>query len=385
MRGASLNKGSVIGKGSILKKSIKTSHAASVLTRRIHWLVRGLYAAFLGVALFALPERSGAQVVPMGVFSIANSGKQPQAAVLANPDVDGVTLRQDWASLEPTEGNFDFSFLDTAVASVGAVGKKVLLRIGTQSGKPAWVTTAVQNAQGVFFTFSANGATTTIPVFWDPTYLAKKTAMIAALGAHFTNNPTVAVVVASFANANSEDWSVPHTAPDVINWLALGYTSDKLIGAGQTIIDATMNAFPNQIVTLAVGGSGHGKKGTNLDPTADYVPRAVVGLERIAWPGRLNVQKNDLSTFNPVAPGTGTLYQMISDFQPDVAGQMVFQCLNDPTYRVNNGVPIDPALALTESINIALSYKEKYVEIYQVDVMGLPAVITAAHHALTGL
>ncbi|MGH8093367.1 MAG: beta-galactosidase [Chthoniobacterales bacterium] len=333
--------------------------------------------------MIAQPARATPQV-PSGVFSIANSGKQPQAAVLANPDVDGVTLRQDWASLEPTEGTFDFSFLDTAVASVGAVGKKVLLRIGTQSGKPGWVTTAVQNAGGSFFTFTAHGATTTIPVFWDATFLAKKTAMIAALGAHFAQNPTVAVVVASFANATSEDWNVPHTPPDVLNWLALGYTSDKLIGAGQTIIDATMTAFPNQIVTLAVGGSGH-VKGTNLDPTADYVPRAVVGLERIAWPDRLNVQKNDLSTFIPVAPGTGTLYQMISDFQPDVAGQMVFQCLNDPTYRVNNGVPIDPALELTESINNAVSYKEKYVEIYQIDVLGLPAVITAAHEALTGL
>ena len=189
MRGASLNKGSVKGKGSILKKSITTSHAASVLTRRIHWLVRGLNAAFLGIALFALPERSGAQVVPMGVFSIANSGKQPQAAVLANPDVDGVTLRQDWASLEPTEGKLAFGFLGTAVASVGAAGKKVVLRIGTQSGKPAWVTTAVQNAQGVFCTFSANGATTTIPDFWDPTYLARKTATFEAPVPHSTTIP----------------------------------------------------------------------------------------------------------------------------------------------------------------------------------------------------
>lgn len=352
-------------------------------SRSNHWLIRGSIAALLGVALM-LPERGmAAPQVPLGVFSIANVGKQPQATVLANPDVDGVSLRQDWAGLEPTEGNFDFSYLDTAVASVGAVGKKVLIRIGTQSGKPVWVTTAVQKAHGLFFSFTAKGLPTTIPVYWDPTFLAKKKAMIAALGAHFTNNPTVAVVVASFANATSEDWNVPHTQPDVTNWLALGYTSAKLIAAGQTIIDATMNAFPNQIVTLAVGGSGH-VKGTNLDPTADYVPRAVVGLERIAWPGRLNVQKNDLSTFNPVAPGTDTLYQMISDFQPDVAGQMVFQCLNDPTYRVNNGVPIDPALALTLSINNAVSYKEKYVEIYQTDVIGLPSVITSAHHLLTG-
>ena len=159
-----VNKGTVKGKGLILKNSTTANHAASMSSRSIHWRVRGSLAALLGVAWLALPARAlGAPQVPQGVFSIANSGKQPQAAVLANPDVDGVTLRQDWASLEPTEGNFDFSFLDTAVASVGAVGKKVLIRIGTQSGKPAWVTTAIQRTHGLFFTFtSQKGVVTTM-------------------------------------------------------------------------------------------------------------------------------------------------------------------------------------------------------------------------------
>jgi len=66
--------------------------------------------------------------------------------VLANPDVDGISLRQDWSALEPADGTYDFTFLDTAVAACSAAGKQVLLRINTQSGKPAWVTTAIQNA-----------------------------------------------------------------------------------------------------------------------------------------------------------------------------------------------------------------------------------------------
>ena len=73
-------------------------------------LRRRLYAAML-----AIPSLSFSQV-PRGVFSIANSGKLPEDAVLANPNVDGITVRQDWAALEPTEGNFDFSLLDSAVA-----------------------------------------------------------------------------------------------------------------------------------------------------------------------------------------------------------------------------------------------------------------------------
>jgi hypothetical protein len=330
--------------------------------------------------LLAIPGKAFAQN-PRGVFSLSNTDRIANETVLNNPDVTGVSIRHGWASLEPSEGVFDWTFLDSEVARAAAAGKRVLLRIGTMATRPAWVTTAVQNAGGTFFTFLDNGELTTIPVFWDPTFLAKKKAMIRALGAHFTNNPAVTVVVASFANCCSEDWGVPHTQHDVARWLAVGYTSEKMLEAGRTIIDATMEAFPNQYVTLAVGGNGHGN-GLNLDPTEDYVARNAVLNARASWPGRLFVQKNDLKTCIPPAPGTDTLYEMIWDFQPRVGGQMVFQCVNDPTYRVNCGVPIDPAVALTESVDNAVSYGEKFIEIYQTDVLNLPAVITYARNAL---
>jgi len=160
--------------------------------------------------------------VPRGVFSLSTSGKPCSDTVLANPDVIGVAIRYPWFDLEPTEGDFDWTFLDGEVARVAAAGKQVLLRIGTMSGRPAWVTTAVRRAGGTFFTFDDNGVTTTIPVFWDPTFLAKKKAMIAAVGKHFTKNPAVAIVTASFANATSEDWHVPHTGTDIDNWFAVG-------------------------------------------------------------------------------------------------------------------------------------------------------------------
>ncbi len=127
----------------------------------------------------------------------------------------------------------------------------------------------MQDAGGIFFTFDNAGVPTTIPVFWDPTYLAKKKNMIAALGSQFASNPTVKIVSASFANATSEDWNVPHDPDGVVDWLAAGYTTEKLVDAGQQIIDATMTAFPNQFVTLAIGGNGYSKDGPNLDRQRD--------------------------------------------------------------------------------------------------------------------
>jgi len=63
---------------------------------------------------------------------------------------------------------------------------------------------------------------------------------------------------------------------------------------------------------------------------------------------------------------------------------MLYPCTNDPSYRVNCGVPIDPALALRESVDAGVSYGAKFIEIYQTDVINLPTVITYAHDALLG-
>lgn len=216
--------------------------------------------------------------------------------------------------------------------------------------------------------------TTAIPVFWDPTFLAKKKAMISALGKHFTNNPNVGIVATSFANATSEDWNVPHTPDDVPNWLAVGYTSDKLIDAGKQIIDATMAAFPNQRVALAISGNG-----PSLDPDAHYVVDAVIAYANGAYPKRLVPQINSVGAFNPAAPpASNTTWYRLWTNKPYVAGQMVFSCSVDDASRCTQGAGNDPALALTQSVDQAASYGLRYLEIYQSDVIALPEVIKYA-------
>src|SRR4029077_10086865 len=76
---------------------------------------------------------------------------------------------------------------------------------------------------------------------------------------------------------------------DITNWLAAGYTTDKMVSAGQMIIDATMAAFPNQNVALSIGrGAG------NLHPTPDYLAEAAVEYATTTY-GRLIAEKTSLS------------------------------------------------------------------------------------------
>jgi hypothetical protein len=323
--------------------------------------------------------------VPRGVFSMGQTGGRPSDNVLENPDVTGVTIRWNWADIEPTQGEFFWEGLDDVITLVRDANKKVLLRISTQAGKPDWVTQAVADAGGSFFTFDDNGTTTTIPVFWDPTFLEKKTKMIAALGAHYANDPTIAIVSASFANATSEDWNVPHSPGDLVQeWLDLGYTTQKLVDAGKQIIDATMTAFPTQYVSLAINGSGPDLD-EDLCPTLKNTCAAATAIDdaHVTWPGRLVVQIDSLSGCNPPTPGPDDrAWNLLWNSQPNVAAQMVDNVYDETSYRANCGSPgLDTAI-LMGCVTQGSLYGVEYVEIYETDVRHLPVAITYTHKLL---
>lgn len=107
------------------------------------------------------------------------------------------------------------------------------------------------------------------------------------------------------ANAVTEDWNVLHTPDLVTQWLRLGYTTDLMASAGQQIIDATMNAFPLAVCTMAVGGNGNQLDGPGGN---QVLARRLIDEARLRWPTRTMVmQKNDLSVCITAAPGTGSL------------------------------------------------------------------------------
>ena len=350
----------------------------------LSFLLGALFCAFL-----TMPEKAFSEV-PRGVFCLLPNGQGAgrDPFVYYDADVDGISVRHDWGDLQPAEGVYDWRFLDDVVSKAAAAGKAVLLRICTGGGDiarggscPTWVMDAIAAEplppSQKFYTFHDGQRSVTIAVFWDPVWLAKKKAMIRRLGARYSSNPAVKIVAASFANANTEDWAVPHTPPETDAWLAAGYTSARMLAAGRQIIDAAMAAFPNQYVTLAVAANG-----PRLDPDPDYVARNAVLNARASWPGRLIVQKNSLATFIPAAPGTGTPWELLWNSRPDVAGQMLYWCFGDTTYRVNGGVPIDPSTALVNSVNKGVGYGMKYIEIYRKDVTHL---LNATHYAHTVL
>src|SRR5262249_5194847 len=154
------------------------------------------------------------------------------SSVLANPDIAIVSIRQEWAEVEPSDGKFDWSYLDGEIERVAKAGKVVLLRVGTGGAQsPSWVLAKSQKFTFVDTNeFHKNaGKPSAFPIFWDPVFVQKKKDLYAAMGARYAQNPAVRLVGTACGNARTDDWNVPHSPEDVTSWQAAGYSPDKLL------------------------------------------------------------------------------------------------------------------------------------------------------------
>lgn len=356
-------------------------------------LLLALLAPLVSTTLLAAPPPitnvyqvpAGATAVPVGsfprgIFTNWTSIPAKQAAILRDPDVAGVGLDLTWPDLEPASGHYQWAALDTPLAVVNG-HKQILLRL-TSGGAhtPAWV---LQQSQ----TFSFNdpnpyhataGQAVTIPVFWDPNFLAAKVRMIQDVGAHLAGQQPIAIVAASCANASTNDWNpVSKTPEDYAQWLKLGFIPARLIDACDQIIDATAAAFPASFIALSVASSG------KFDASPDAIAMAVVAHAMANHPGRIIVEKNALSAHTPDPTITSDLgsWQIIKDHAPAVAGQMLWFVSGDATCRMNGRqTPCDPATVLTTAITTGVHYGMSYEEIYTADVLN-PALASIIHHA----
>jgi Beta-galactosidase len=320
------------------------------------------------------------KMIPRGVFSLGPGAEPADAQVLASPAVDGISVRQPWSNLERSPGVFDWSFLDSEISRAAKAGKMVLVRILTEGpAVPKWV-----YAKGVqTFSFEDPNQyhrqkTGQLVVYWDRTFLSDKRAMIKAAGEHLSGNPAVRVVAVVGASSRGGDWNVPHTRPDMAQWQSIGYTSERLIDVVKDDIDVTGQSFPRQCLSLAVGINGR------LDPDPYYVGRAATKYGRSRYPGRFIIQKNGLSAVTPL-PGSPNLgkFELLWEFHPDIAGQMLWFSYGDQTYRNNGKQPGDAETVLRRAIDVGLAYQMQYMEIYQQDILHFPGVAHYAHEALT--
>ncbi len=169
------------------------------------------------------PQDTGAALVNPGMGWVlhhydnvaANYGSrlEPSDTVDDFPGVGAVYLRIAWSYLEPQEGQFNWSVLDTPAQRWLDKGKQIALRISCSESfmryaTPEWV----QKAGAKGHNFSPRKGVDPNGPYWepdydDPVFLDKLDHFLAALAARYDGNPEVAFIdVGSFGV-----WGEGHT------------------------------------------------------------------------------------------------------------------------------------------------------------------------------
>ena len=184
---------------------------------------------------------------------LANYGSRlaPSDTLDDFPGLSVIYLRLPWAFLEPLEGDFNWTVLDTPAQRWLDKGMRIALRITCSESwmrwaTPEWVHHA--GAKGYDFTTGqgvVEGGHHWEPDYADPIFLEKHERFLAALAARYDGNPNVAFIdIGSYGV-----WGEGHT-----------HASTRLevdLATKKKHIDMALRHFPNTLLALNDDYVGH--------------------------------------------------------------------------------------------------------------------------------
>ncbi|HLW69788.1 MAG TPA: beta-galactosidase [Candidatus Binataceae bacterium] len=308
------------------------------------------------------------------------------SAVMDSADIDGVLAGFSWTVLEPTEGKFNWKLLDSILRQAAAGGKKVSLVLGAGWLTPTWV--YADGAQKFNFIWDQASwgpklcSVATIPVPWDPVYLTKWAALVAAAGARYGNNPTIASIKITGINSKTQELFLPTAVKqpinggktscvsddDVADWQTAGYTPAKVESAFASVMEMFVRAFPENKLEAMLTRSGfppiddNGNRytpsyGRDSEVTDDFASSGLAD-----YPAQFTLQNNGWTATTIWATETSYASRITTGYQEGtVQGSQT------------------PA-----AITLALSAGPAYLEFYENDALN-PAVqsaLVSAHHVL---
>jgi hypothetical protein len=190
------------------------------------------------------------------------------------PQVAGLTIRARWAWVHPSEGNFDFAFIDSQVERCRRLGKqyKLLVMTGAECS-PKWIGGAWHRRA---------------PAPWSPELAKHYGALVAELGKRYAGDPLLAGVHITGPTFPSAEM---HPAPGIEN--VAGYSAGVMINAWAASIDAYAAAFPETACILSI---------SVRPPTVQYLGQ-VVEHGRTTLGTRFTLEHNALkASTHPLAP-----------------------------------------------------------------------------------
>jgi len=327
------------------------------------------------------PRISSLATQPRGLTAVNNFEPSTRVGSLfddrtyTNPNVAGLTFRTSWADVEPAEGNFVWSKIDTVFDNAEKNSKWVELVLIPGFGTPAWALQGVQTATFNVKYGPGKGEDLSLPLPWDQTYLNRWFAFLTAVSARYQNRPSFIKIAADGPTSVTAEMSLPNEPADLCTWVQVGYTSDRLIGAWQQVLANYAQIFPRQYFSLAlypplpIVSTTRCKNGqpTGTDHSESQRVRAViVGLGADNHPKQFVLQTNGLTAAKEDPSNSGG-YDLVKSYNGKVVigFQLTTSAMSHPT---NMGDP-DGATALQKSLQKGLDAHAQFLEVYEPDVL----------------
>ena len=249
---------------------------------RIRWLSLGLiFSSLLTAAVAEItqvtvrPPDTGQPLVNRGMgwtmhfYSnfIENYGSKLEASDTLDdwPGCSTIFLRVPWSFLEPAEGEFNWSLLDTPAQRWIAKGKQIALCVSSteswwRNATPKWVQDA--GAKGMEFEFGKGvkaGGPLWEPDYLDPVFLQKLEGFLAAMAKRYDGNPAVAfITIGSFGM-----WGEGHTV------FSSKLSEQQTLEVVKRHIDLYTKYFRHTQLCISDDVAGATKPGRDF-PTTDY-------------------------------------------------------------------------------------------------------------------
>jgi len=265
----------------------------------------------------------GLYVYSSDVSQISSNYAQTLTTSLAVPGIDGLLLVLGWSAVEPGNGQYNWTNLDSWMNRAIALGKKIDLAIPAGKDTPAWlfqpVTSGGAGATPLNFTISPHqGATSncipeTIAAPWDAAFLGSWNAMLTNLAFHLKRAGTysnLTLLRLTGINRTTDELRLPAETPNgtgldcVSNapaiWQAAGYTPTLLLYGWSNIISSFQASFPDKSFSVAIiPNNAFPPIDNNSQLITNRIPDAtqpLLGLAAQKFAGHLVVQFNFLMT-----------------------------------------------------------------------------------------
>lgn len=164
--------------------------------------------------------------------------------------VDQIALKVPWSTINPSDGVYDWSFIDNYLSNFPTT--RFTLRIQSGNTCPDWLKTITGTVE-VYLT--SRNQTAFVCHWWEEVAMAAWENMIQAAGSRYDSNPRVVMVSADAPMVvYSEPYILGSDQASGARLFSAGLNQTTMIAAITRCVQDTANAFPNTLVELAIHG-----------------------------------------------------------------------------------------------------------------------------------